>query len=49
MARVAYRTNDGHIHDLAVSATFPWNNHDLTAITGAPSTVINPFGYTTSV
>ncbi len=32
----------GHIHDLADSASFPWNDRSLTAITGAPPTAVNP-------
>jgi hypothetical protein len=46
---VVCQTSDGHLHDLAVSASFPWNDHDLTVLTGAPSKAVNPFGYTTAV
>ena len=48
-ARVVYRTAGGHIEELALPSGGSWSAVDLTALTGAPTAVGAPFGFTTAL
>ena len=45
-ARVVYRGEDGHVHELWLSANpWQWAHGDLTELAGAPPAAGDPFGY----
>jgi hypothetical protein len=48
-ARVVYRTAGRHIEELALPSGGSWSAVDLTALTGAPTALGAPFGFTTSL
>ena len=43
--QVAYRTADGHIHELSVALGGSWSHADLSSLTGAPSAPATPGGF----
>jgi uncharacterized protein (AIM24 family) len=49
VARVVYRTTDGHIQELNVDGGRSWITADLTVLSGAPLAASAPFGYTTNL
>ncbi len=46
-ARVVYRGEDCHIHEVCSGPGMPWTHADLAARTGAPAAAGDPMGYST--
>lgn len=47
VARVTYRGDDGHVHELFLAPGLSWTHYDLSEAVDAPAAVGAPFGYYT--